>query len=142
MAEFLSPVVLLYSANELLAELKSPDVFLYKEFTPNDEFPEPNEILMLLPEPTATLLDAESRILAPLVKLASVVSLIVEIVELLIFMLEVLVEILDVLVVILVLFKLMLVLLILILDSTSVMLPSERVPSISAFDFILSELSI
>ena len=66
----------------------------------------------------------------------------VEIAEVLVLMLVAFVDMLLVLVAMLVLFELMLVLLELILDSTSDMLPTERMPSISAFDFIVTKLSI
>ena len=66
----------------------------------------------------------------------------VEIVEVLALILVAFVDMLLVLVAILVLFELMLVLLVLMLDSTSDISPNVRMPSMSAFDFIFTELSI
>ena len=103
--------------------LFSPLVFLYSEYEPNATFP----------------LFFESITLAPLEKLASVVSLMVEIAELLVLIFDVFVEMLEVLFVMLdkfaaisESFEEMLVVLVLMLNSTSDMLPNVRVPSISA----------
>ena len=83
-----------------------------------------------------------SSILAPLEKLARVVLLISEIAELLALILLVFVEILDVLVAISLSLDAMLVELVLMLDSTSVIFPSDKEPSIVAFDSMVTELSI
>ena len=93
----------------------------------------PLSLLSALPAPTATLSD-ESTTLAPLVKLASVVLFRLEMSDLLELILLVFVKMLELLDEI---FKV----LVLILDSTLVKPPRDKVPSMSAFDFIFTELS-